>query len=552
MKISTFAVTLGTAALVPVSAFATDDIEVIEVTGRAQQFYLDTETTVGSKTPIELLELPFSAQVLSEQLIKDQAARDITDLYRSVAGVSEYSYSGVTFRGFRDDANVFYDGVRGDPFSGFSVPQLFSIDRVEVLKGPAAAIYGGGEPGGMINYVTKKPTFNQQREIVLTGGSDSLWGGSIDMTGGLTENVAFRLGAFYEEQDSFRNNADKQYSEISGGLLYQIGENTDINATFQYIKQDLGGHRLRGVPVDDDGNFLVDPSYNANEAFDFQDLEAWVLQSQLSHYFSDNFRMNATVRYFDNNRDQAYHESRGWVDVNGDGVANVDDKTIRREYRDQHRGNEELSLTLDFMYDVSIADFEHQILFGGDYQDVETEYDYLRARYEGDGVANLNIFTLNYGQTNPANYTLKDLNRDGIERERHSFYLQDRILLTEQWSVMLGARYDSFDETDNDRGENSYSDSDISYRAGITWQPADTLSIYANYSESFNPVSADDFDEAQGQLEPTTGEQIELGIKKQWLDGRILTTLAVYSIDKENLVQGNPDYIDEDETPTVN
>ena len=123
-----------------------DDIERLEVVGRAQQFYLDSKTTIGTKTDADILDIPLSAQVLSKQLIIDQAARDITDLYRSIAGVSEFSYSGVTFRGFRDSSNVFYDGVRGDPFSGFSVPQVFNVERVEILKGPAAAIYGGGEP----------------------------------------------------------------------------------------------------------------------------------------------------------------------------------------------------------------------------------------------------------------------------------------------------------------------------------------------------------------------------------------------------------------------
>lgn len=187
-----------------------NDIEKIEVTGRAQQFYLETETKIGTKTNLDLIKLPQSAQVLTEQLIIDQAARDITDLYRSIAGVSEYSYSGVTFRGFRDDANVFYDGVRGDPYSGFDVPQLFNVERVEVLKGPASALYGGGEPGGMINYVTKKPSYTQKRELKLTLGNYNTRGASLDMTGGLSDTMAYRLGGYYEEQDSFRNNADSK------------------------------------------------------------------------------------------------------------------------------------------------------------------------------------------------------------------------------------------------------------------------------------------------------------------------------------------------------
>ena len=116
------------------------DIEIIEVQGRAQQFYLDSNTRVGTKTDANILDIPMSAQVITKQLIIDQAARDITDIYRSIA-VSEFSYSGVTFRGFRDSDSVFYDGVRGDPFSGFSVPQVFNVERIEILKGPSAVRY---------------------------------------------------------------------------------------------------------------------------------------------------------------------------------------------------------------------------------------------------------------------------------------------------------------------------------------------------------------------------------------------------------------------------
>lgn len=551
MKLHPIYLALTSSLLMAGQSFANEqDIETIEVKGRAQQFYLDNHTSIGTKVDAELIDIPLSAQVLSKQLIIDQAARDITDLYRSIAGVSEFSYSGVTFRGFRDDANVFYDGVRGDPFSGFSVPQLFNVERVEILKGPAAAVYGGGEPGGMINYVTKKPSFNRTRSLNLTVGNYALAGGSLELTDGITEDLAYRLGGFYEKQNSFRNNADSENIEFSGGLLFQPSDTTSVDFTFDYIQQDLGGNRLRGVPVDDEGNFIVDRSYNANEKFDFQDLEAIVLQSNLKHDFSDNFSTNVTVRYIDNEREQAYHESRSWVDVNGDGVADINDQTIRREYRDQYRANEEISLTTDFVYETNIAGLAHQLLFGGDYHDIETEYDYFRARYEADGVRNLNIFDLNYGLTDPSTYNLRDMERDGIERTKYSFYLQDMVNLNEQWILMLGARFDDFEETDKESGA-SYGDNDVSYRTGLTYKASDDLSFYASYSESFNPVSASDFEESTGALEPTTGNQIEVGAKKEWLDGRIFTTFAYYQIDKENLVQSNPDYVDQDETPNI-
>lgn len=519
-----------------------DKIETIEVTGRAQQFYLETESKIGTKTNLDLIKLPQSAQVLTEQLIIDQAARDITDLYRSIAGVSEYSYSGVTFRGFRDDANVFYDGVRGDPYSGFGVPQLFNVERVEVLKGPASALYGGGEPGGMINYVTKKPSYLEKRELKLTLGNYNTRGASLDMTGGLSDTMAYRLGGFYEEQDSFRNNADSANTELTGGLLFDLSDSTTLTTSIDYIKQDLGGNRLRGVPVDDNGNFLVDPSYNANESFDYQDMEALVLQAELNHSFSDDFSVSSTVRYLDNERDQAYHESQNWVDVNGDGVANIDDETIRREYRKQFRANEEISLTTDFVYNVEQGNLEHQFLFGGDYHVVETQYDYLRARYEADGVANLNIYTLNYGETDPSTYNLTDLDRDGVDTDRFGVYAQDVISIGEQWTVIAGLRYDYFKELNKETGF-SYSDNGVTPRVAVTYQPIENTSVYINYSESFNPTSSGDQEDVvgEGNLDPETGKQTELGMKNRWFDGKIMSTFAVYQINKENVVMSNPD-----------
>lgn len=526
--------------------------ERIAVHGRAMQMYVDKETTIGTKTAINVMELPQSVQVLTEQLIVDQAARNITDLYRSIAGVSEFSYSGVTFRGFRDDANVFYDGVRGDPYSGFSVPQLFNVQRVEVLKGPASALYGGGEPGGMINYVTKKPTFVESKELTLSTGSEDMIGGSLDFTGGLTQNLAYRFGAYYQQEDSFRNNADSQNAEVAGGLLYEISDDTKLTTTFDLIKQDLGGNRLRGVPVDDAGNFLVAPSYNANEKSDFQKMDALVLQAILDHQFSDNFSVKTQVRYLNNDSDQQYHESRGWVDVNGDGKANSADGTIKREYRVQSRANDEISLTNDFVYAFDALGFEHEFLFGGDYHYVETEYHYKLATSK-EGVGNLNIFELNYGETNPSTYQLKDMDTDGTRANRYGIYVQEHLHFNEQWSLIAGLRFSQFDDYDKKTGF-SFSDNAITPRAGLNYRPIDSMSFYLNYSESFNPASLTDQaqDITDGFLDPETGNQIELGMKNEWFDGQFMTTLAVYRIEKQNVAQANPlDTGDDDGIPAM-
>lgn len=530
----------SSAALAPPSMAATEMEEII-VTGRAQTFYLETTTSAGSRLELDVLELPQSVQLLPEQLIIDQAARDITDLYRSIAGVSEFSYSGVTFRGFRDSDNVFYDGVRGDPFSGFGVPQIYNIERVEVLKGPSAALYGGGEPGGMINYVTKKPSFDELTEVQLTGGNYNLGGLAAETRGPLTDRVAYRVGGFFERQDEFRDNADSQNQQVAGGLLFEPTEDTRFTATADYIQQDLGGHRLRGVLADDDGNFIVDRSFNTNEKSDFQDLEAVVLQAIVEHRLTDRVAVDATLRYLDNERVQRYHEPRGWVDANGDGVANRDDGVIRREFRDQFRANEELSLTMNLKSELELGGLQHRLLVGGDWFDVESEYDYLRARYEADNVMNLNVFDPDYGKTDPSSYDLTDLGSRPGATTRAGLYVQDYVELGDRWQLMAGLRYDRFEDEDARSGF-SFDDSNVSPRLGLVFEPMESASVYYNYSESFNPQSLRDQAETleERTLDPERGVQHEIGWKQKWAGGAILSTVALYDITKEDVAQANP------------
>jgi len=294
----------------------------------------------------------------------------------------------------------------------------------------------------MLNYVTKKPQFERFNELTVTGGNYDLMGFSVDSRGAASEQVAYRLAGFYEEQDSFRDNADEMNMQLAGGLLFQPNDATRFTGTFEYVEQDLGGHRLRGVPATDDGDFIVGRAFNTNEAFDYQTLEALVLQGVLEHRFTESFRVSTTARYLvDSDREQAYHEPRGWVDANGDGEANVEDGVIARQYRDQFRSDEAFSLTTDFFYNFEWAGVPHQFLFGADLFSVESSFDFLVATGESASVLNLNVFQPDYGVTDPSSYNLIELPVSEGERLRYGIYVQDYVELGEHWGVMFGARY---------------------------------------------------------------------------------------------------------------
>lgn len=199
----------------PAEADARDDIIV---TGRVRRLYRVEETTVG-KVAEDPMNIPQAVQVINSELFADQGARDATDIYRNISGVSFFSYAGVTFRGFRQDQS-FYDGQRGNPFIGFSVPQLFNIERVEVLKGPAGLFFGPGSPGGIINYVSKMPSDTRSLRMVVTAGNYDRAGVFAEATGPVDANgvVTYRLGGFYESIDPYRVNTQNKSRIGDAGL----------------------------------------------------------------------------------------------------------------------------------------------------------------------------------------------------------------------------------------------------------------------------------------------------------------------------------------------
>lgn len=538
----------GPALTVAASAEAQDspprEIEEVVIYGRAHEFYRVQNSSFATKTPTDIMDIPQSVQVLTNQLMADQAARDAQDLYRSISGVTFYSYSGVTFRGFRQD-EIRYDGVRGDPFAGFSVPQLFDVERVEVLKGVSGMLYGAGEPGGLINYVTKKPEFSRSGSVSITTGNRSLYGLSAEHTGPVadSDSLAYRVSGFYEEEDSFRRNASSETQTLNTALTWQPGDNTEITAQLGYYDITLPGNRLRGVPVDDDGKFITGIDWNTNEKSDFLALDALITQFNVKHSFNQDFSANITLRHVDNEEEQRYHESRG--------PAAPGSSLDLREFRYQVRDNEALSLTADFVLTKNWAGLDHTILFGVDTYKEESKFRERVARQHNPlnpaaslgPVQPLDFFNPVYGQSGYD--ILHDYlatipwRRTASEMQRHGFYLQDQVTLNDQWQLIGGLRFDDYKDEDVFNGRSTSNDA-ISLRGGVIYRPMDTLSAYLSYGEGFLPQGVVD-DNDGGPFDPQESDQIELGIKAQLLDGRILACASTYRIIKDGVLITNSD-----------
>jgi len=505
----------------------------IIVTGRAQKLYRVTENSSG-KLPTEPLASSQMITTITKELIEDQGARDAQDLYRNISGVSFFSYAGVTARGFRQQEN-FYDGLRGDPYIGFSVPQLFNIERVEFLKGPAGMLYGQTAPGGLFNYVTKKPEREFSANIAGVVGNFSRYGGQAEVTGPIGDLFAVRAGAFFEDRDLPRDHAGNKSTILDGGITFGVEE---AKLTFQalHIEQDLAGNRLRGIPVDNEGNFVTSPRWNHNEPSDYLKLRSTSFQLRGEVRPVESITLDATVRRIDATEGQKYHEPTVTFTP---ATGNVPNDLVARQYRDQFRDNGIWSFGTNATWASRLSEtISNRLLIGYDYSKTILTFDNRQVTGTTATLAGrpcpLSLSNPIYGQCDPATYALPAYTRTITDTIRSGYYALNELTVG-QLIAVVGARRDSFDDRS---GATRYKGSDVTWRAGLTWRVRDDVSLFGQYATSFEPQSAGAHDpRAGGPFEPTTGDMIEGGVKTALLDGRIQSGIAIYQIKRQNLLQ---------------
>jgi len=516
----------------------TDDIIV---TARAQKLYRVEETASG-KLPTEPLASSQSITVITKELIEDQGARDAQDLYRNISGVSFFSYAGVTARGFRQQEN-FYDGLRGDPYIGFSVPQLFNIERVEFLKGPAGMLYGQTAPGGLFNYVTKTPSRTFSGNVGAVAGNFDRYGAQAEATGPVNDVLSVRGGAFYEARDLPRTFAKNKSLILDGGATLDF-DVAKLTLQALHVEQDLPGNRLRGVPVDNAGNFVTSPRWNHNEPSDFLSLRSTSFQAKGEINPTENLKIDGIVRRIDATERQKYHEP---IVTFTPATGNVPNDTVARQYRDQIRINDIWSFATNATWSAELSDgITNRLLVGYDYSKAKLTFDNRSLNGTATTPANsdrpcpLSLSNPVYGRCDPANYALAPYTRTITDTVRTGYYALNELTLGRLIAI-VGIRHDSFDDVNRNAAgaaTTRFKGSDETYRAGLVWRVKDDLSLFGQFSTSFEPQSAAAQDvRAGGPFAPTTGRSFEAGVKTALLGGRVQSSLSVYQIGRKNLLQ---------------
>lgn len=489
--------------------------------------YSTPKTTTATKTETALRDVPQSVSVITSDLIRDQSMRSMADAARYVPGITmgqgEGHRDAPTVRGNSTTADFFVDGVRDDVqyFRDF-----YNADRIEVLKGPNAMIFGRGGGGGVINRVTKAADGQHHGEVAAQAGTDANKRIAADVGEAVTDRVALRLNGMYEDSESYRDFVDIERYGVNPTVALTLSEDTRVRFSYEYFKDDRTVDR--GVPSRNGRPLEIDEAtFFGNPALSFGDVSVNLAGITLEHDFSDSLRLRNHAQYGD--YDKFYQNVYPNSAVNAAGNVTLD------AYQSGTQ-RENLFNQTDLIWRVSTGSIVHTVLAGVEVGQQDTDNLRNNSRFSTTPAAVVSI-------ANPVTFAVPVFNVPNQNNRTKvnvaAVYLQDQIALTEQFQLVAGVRLDQFDiEFDNHLNGTHFErdDSLVSPRVGVIYKPANPVSLYASYSVSYLPSSGEQFsslDATSAALEPEEFENIEVGVKWDVLPDLALTG-AVYQLDRSN------------------
>lgn len=543
--------TISTAVLLALygtSAFAQDDMaesdeSVERITVRGAFFGQQVATAV--KTPTLLVNVPQSVSVVSAEQISEQALFSIADVMQYTPGVSiglgEDHRDQVTIRGQNTTADFFVDGLRDDV--QYFRP-LYNLERIEILRGANALLFGRGGGGGVVNRVTKVAS-SAEDFTTLSAGIDTFGAGSIsvDTNKAIDANNAFRFNGVFDSIDNHRDFKDGERYAINPTYTWMANDDTTVVASYEYVNDDRlvdrGIPSLDGAPLEGfDDTYFGDPDFNNTT------LEAHIARVRVDHALSQNWNLNGTVQFAD--YDKAY---QNLYPVNFD----ADAGTVTLDgYRDTTT-RENALVQLNLIGQFATGDINHTLLTGMEYGSQDTE-NARRDAFFADSQDDQVSFVFSDPLVIPSMTLTDPVRNRASDVTFTSAFVQDEIKLNEHWIVVAGLRYDNFDidvvdtievangADDGNSGFLSSSDSQVSPRVGLIYKPAESVSIYASYSKSFLPRSGDQFlslSLTSQALEAEEFENKEIGVKWNFSDS-LSVTAAAFEVERENGTAQDP------------
>ena len=559
-----------------------DALPTVDVMGRREQSYKNSISFVGTKTATALKDVPQSINYVTKELILDQGAITVNDVVRNMSGVNPYSfYNDFSIRGFRATGNRnsgnLVNGMRTQT-SLWRQSSLANIERVEVIKGPASALFGNAAPGGVINRVTKKPLDVARQSVTLTTGSFGTTRAYTDFTGPLNDKktLLYRLNLGYENTDGFRDLQGLTSYIVAPSFTYRASKQTQLNIDMTYVNHQ--GKLDRGVAVFGDGSLFSRPiSATQSAANDYLRENSVNLSFALSHRLAQGLLFNSTYLFSSYDEDLLEHSQDNAFVKKADGKDNPSLVLMRVTQRQRHFRNNNFNNYLT--WDVTTGAMKHKLLVGYDHFNtqlapgssyieaggyllrnggtaktfnVKKSSDYLLDENKNPRT-NVPAFDLNsstgnrYQDISKYIYESKDVKPS--DQYTNGVYLQEQ-LTWHKFQMLLGARMEWFtDVTQNKNGSESKTHQHaFTPRVGLVYSVVPSTNVYATWIRGFEPqsVAVQSNPGSGGPFDPVESELWEIGAKGEYLNKRLSVTTALFSLRQKNTlynagVSGQPD-----------
>lgn len=537
-------------AALQIALFATPSLALAEAADSARTLDtvqvtapIATDSGSATKTDTPLREIPQSISVITDRQMRDRGIHGVEEAVWYTAGAQGGQYGDDTrsdwllVRGFKPAR--YLDGLASveGTWTGESRIEPYGLERIDVLKGPASVNYGAMPPGGLVNFVSKRPHANQAQEVELQVGSHDLKQAALDIGGALNDSgtVLYRLTGLARNSDNMIDHVHDDRYYFAPAVTWTPDEANSLTVLARYQKNDTveaGGFLpYEGTMVPGaNGRYIRRSFFGGEPGVNDYTKETASLGYEFRHDFGDETVFAQNVRYT-------------WAEVDASagtlglfGLAAPGSTELVRYYYPRMNTSRSFAIDNNLTFRFATGAAEHTLLAGLDYRRSEDDY----ASAFAFGAPSLDAYNPVYGApvTIP-DYTSRQLQTQGTL----GLYLQDQIRI-DRWLLTLAGRQDWVGtDTDQRIGTPSsahQSDDQFSGKVGVNYLFDNGLSPYVSWSQSFQTTIGTDF--AGKAFSPTTGEQYEAGIKYQPAGGKLLLTAAVYQIDQDNTLTVDPEH----------
>ncbi|MDV3954590.1 TonB-dependent siderophore receptor [Elizabethkingia anophelis] len=513
---------------------------------------------LSTKSNLTVMETPQPIAIVTHEIIEQQQAKQLSDVLQNVNGIyvtssrgnSQDSFGG---RGFiLGNDNILKNGARVN--SGV-FPEVSGLERVEVLKGANAMLYGNTAAGGIINMVTKKPRFQTGGSFSLSGGSWNTYKPTFDVYGPISKDAAFRLNGTYETAKSFRDHVSSEKIYLNPSILFNIGKKSQLIVEGDYLINNFTPDFGIGSITNKDGSYSMNTLLPRNAFlganWQYQDVKQASTNITFNHQISNNWSLNVITSYQNYTKDYFSTERVQW-EYDKNNRLNWK-RPLNKTYNEQNYTSFQANVNGEF----NTGKINHKVLIGADSDygtaDSYTYFNpsnnktygtgYIYGTGGGNGILYLDDTSTWSSGSIPAS-VIQDRNR--IRTRRVGIYVQDFISLTKEFKVLAGLRWSYIQNmptintnfrtnTKKLVDNSSTSDQALSPKVGLVYMPNDNLSLFATYTNSFSANTG--YDINRSTLKPTTIDQYEVGVKKNLWNNAIAVNLSAYQILYKNYYQ---------------